>query len=239
MTHCLLCQLEKPYISGICNKCMADLPWNKEFCNQCALPLAPGQVGPDQTEVSKDYLTICGRCLSSPPKFSSTRTSFSYQFPINRLINDFKTQQNIVMGKSLGKLLAYTLAKEPSLLNSPPELLIPVPSHQDRIIKRGYNPAEIIANTLSRSLLIPTAVDLVIKPTPSKQQKALAASERITNVNNAFSLTQKGLSDLPNYYSVAIIDDIVTTGATANALCKTLLHAGVQDVIVWAIARTP
>ena len=246
MPNCLLCLQEKAYISNICSKCLVNLPWNKEFCNQCALPLTP-----HKTEQDKEYSDICGQCIASPPKFSTTRTAFCYHFPINHLINAFKDRQNIVMGNSLGKLLAHTLMTEAnlqnplqnplqnSLQNSPPELLIPVPSHQSSIIKRGYNPAEIIAKSLSRSLLIPSSADLVIKLAQSKQQKALTASERFTNLRGAFSLTQQGMSSLPNYYRVAIIDDIVTTGATANALSETLLNAGVQDVIVWAIARTP
>lgn len=249
MPKCLLCQLKKPHLSGICSKCLKDLPWNMNFCNQCALPINPAPLEASQAEsgdaphgnaaLTKGGINTCWQCLSAPPKFSVIRTSFCYQFPINRLINDFKNQQNIAMGKNLGKMLAHSLKAEPSLQDSPPELLLPVPSHQDSMIKRGYNPSEIIADELSRSLSIPTSTDSVIKPTQSKQQKALTASERFTNLSNAFSLTPKGVSSLAGYYRVAIIDDIVTTGATANALSETLLNAGVQDVVVWAIARTP
>jgi len=229
MSKCMLCRLKNAYISNICKHCLEDLPWNRQYCNQCALPLP----------TINDQQDVCGQCLSSSPFFSTTRTAFCYQFPINRLITKFKDKQNPPMGKALGQLLAYSLSNDSSIQNNPPELIIPVPSHRKSINRRGYNPTQIIAKTLSNQLSIPSASNFISKRNHSEQQKALSASERLINLANVFSITKTGASSLPNYYRVAIVDDVVTTGATANTLSKLLLEAGVQDVIVWALARTP
>lgn len=229
MSKCMLCQLKNVYISNICRHCLEDLPWNTQFCNQCALPLS----------VTNIHSDICGQCLSSAPFFSTTRAAFCYQFPVNRLIANFKDKQNPPMGKALGQLLARTLSNDSSIQDNPPELIIPVPSHRSSISQRGYNPAQVIANTLSTQLCIPSASDFIFKHSQSKQQKALSAQERLANLVNVFSITEKGAFSIPNYYRIAIVDDVVTTCATANTLSKLLLEAGAQDVIVWAVARTP
>jgi len=229
MPKCMLCQLKNAYISNICLYCLEDLPWNRQFCNQCALPLP----------TTSDQQDVCGQCLSYPPFFSTTRTAFCYQFPINRLIANFKGQQNPPMGKALGQLLAQSLSNDSSIQNNPPELIIPVPSHRNSVNRRGYNPAQIIANTLSKQLSIPSVSSFISKHTQSEQQKNLSAPERLVNLANAFSITKKGIASIPNYYRIAIVDDVVTTCATANTLSKLLLEAGAQDVIVWAVARTP
>ncbi len=229
MSKCMLCQLKNVYISNICRYCLDDLPWNRQFCNQCALPLP----------TANNHLDICGQCLSSPRFFSTTRTVFCYQFPINRLIANFKDKQNPPMGKALGQLLARTLSSDISIQDNPPELIIPVPSHSTSISQRGYNPAQVIANTLSKQLSIPLASNFIFKHNQSAQQKNLSAPDRLVNLANAFSITKKGASSIPDYYRIAIVDDVVTTCATANTLSKLLLEAGAQDIIVWAVARTP
>jgi len=229
MSKCMLCQLKNVYISNICKYCLDDLPWNRQFCNQCALPLP----------TASNHLDICGQCLSAPPFFSTTRAAFCYQFPINSLIANFKNKQNPPMGKALGQLLARSLANDSSIQNNPPEIIIPVPSHRISINQRGYNPAQIIADTLSKQLCIPSSSNFISKHNQSEQQKMLSASDRLDNLANTFSITKKGAASIPNYYRIAIVDDVVTTCATANTLSKLLLEAGVQDVIIWAVARTP
>ncbi|OUR87375.1 hypothetical protein A9Q81_25660 [Gammaproteobacteria bacterium 42_54_T18] len=143
------------------------------------------------------------------------------------------------MGKALGQLLARTLSSDISIQDNPPELIIPVPSHSTSISQRGYNPAQVIANTLSKQLSIPLASNFIFKHNQSAQQKNLSAPDRLVNLANAFSITKKGASSIPDYYRIAIVDDVVTTCATANTLSKLLLEAGAQDIIVWAVARTP
>ena len=227
MPKCFLCQLKTSAISGACSQCLIDLPWNTSFCQQCALPLAANGV------------EFCGQCLSYPPLFSMARTAFCYQFPINRLIMNFKDKKNPALGKSLSRLLGRSLCHDLSLQRTPPELLIPVPSHQRSLDARGYNPAQVIATSLSKILSIPVRHDLIIKRQPSAQQKELTADERRVNLENAFVLTANGSQVIPKHYRVAIIDDVITTGATANSMTKTLLKGGIQEVIIWAIARTP
>lgn len=235
MPSCILCNSKRSYISNICEHCIKDLPWNDRFCNQCAMPLFDSH-----NDCFSDCLsdTYCDQCIANPPIFSTTRAAFSYQFPINRLIMNLKNTQNPPMGKALGELLAYALSNDSCLHDSPPEVLIPVPSHRSSINKRGYNPARLIANAVARELSIPVATDYLIKHRRSQQQKSLSASDRLANLQNTFTVTPKGTMALPNHFRVAIIDDVITTCATANVITKLLLETGVKDVIVWTVART-
>ena len=227
MPNCILCHIEKTYTSSICRLCLVELPWNIHYCQQCALPSTDGIVD------------SCSKCINTSPLFSEVRSAFCYHFPINRLITTFKDKGNLPLGKCLARLLAQSLLDGPSLQHNPPEILLPVPSHPKSVNQRGYNPAHVIAKFLAKKLSIPMANDLLIKHKHSSEQKSLTASERQVNLKNTFSTSKKGALALPNYYRVALIDDIVTTGSTANALAEVLLRAGVKDVVVWCVARTP
>ncbi|OUS29988.1 hypothetical protein A9Q99_07930 [Gammaproteobacteria bacterium 45_16_T64] len=210
--------------------CTKDLPWNTVYCNQCALPM-------DLLENTSD---ICSDCLQSSPLFSYSRTAFHYQFPIKQLIGAFKEQQNTLAGTLLSQCLVHQLLLDDSLLELPPEILIPVPSHKSSVHKRGYNPAEVVAQKIGKGLSIPVAEHWILKQKKSpKNQKSLPAPQRKLNLQQAFTLSAQGLEQLHKFYRVAIIDDVMTTGSTANAMASLLLGAGVREVIVWAIARTP
>ncbi len=209
---------------GLCRECLADLPRNSHACRQCALPLADLPLRP----------AYCGQCLADPPPFDRVVAPWRYQFPVNRLISQYKYRQQRTFGRPLIQALADTLSGElsthPELT---PELLIPSPMHAAKQRRRQFNQAEDITEQISRTLAIPWTVTMVTRRRPGTAQSGLDRRQRLVNLRNAFTVT----GPVPAH--VAIVDDVVTTGATARALAKTLRQAGAERVQVWALARTP
>lgn len=209
---------------GLCQACLADLPGNTHACRQCALPL------PD-LPLRAAY---CGQCLADPPPFDRVVAPWCYQFPVNRLISRYKYRQQRILGmpliRGLGATLSAELADHPELK---PDLLIPSPMHPAKQRRRHFNQAEDIAEQISRTLAIPWTVARVTRRHPGIAQSGLDRRQRLVNLRNAFAVS----GPVPAH--VAIIDDVVTTGATARALAKTLRDAGAERIQVWALARTP
>ena len=124
------------------------------------------------------------------------------------------------------------LADALSQLEDPPQLIIPVPLHPSRYRERGYNQTLEIARTLTRRLGIPLDYQSCIRSIATQSQTELTGKERRRNVSRAFAMAKP-----LNAARVAILDDVVTTGATVNALAKVLRHAGVRQIDVWACSR--
>ena len=124
------------------------------------------------------------------------------------------------------------MAQHLKALNKTPDALIAVPLHKNRMIERGFNQSELIAQHLQQQLKIPLLSQRVKRVRDTVNQSSLHADERRKNIRKAFSYRASSKIN-----SVAIIDDVVTTGATANELAKTLKQAGVKKVEVWAFAR--
>jgi ComF family protein len=114
-----------------------------------------------------------------------------------------------------------------------PQAIVPVPLHKERLRERGFNQALELARPVSKRFSIPIANGLCRRHIDTPQQSALPAGQRTKNLRNAFSLTQT-----PKIKSIAVIDDVVTTGATANAMAKLMKQNGIERVQVWSIART-
>ncbi|MDX1801572.1 MAG: ComF family protein [Marinobacter sp.] len=209
---------------GLCQDCLADLPVNAVACRQCALPL------PDLPLTS----AYCGECLADPPAFDRVVAPWRYQFPVNRLISRYKYRQQRALGMPLIRALADTLSGEleanPALR---PDLLIPSPMHAAKQRRRQFNQAEDIAEQVGRTLAIPWGVTRATRCHPGTAQSGLDRRERLVNLRGAFTVN----GPVPAH--VAIIDDVVTTGATARTLARALRQAGAVQIQVWALARTP
>ena len=214
--HCVLCHA--PASQYLCGDCLADLPHLGHSCNVCALPLnQPG---------------ICGECLKRPPEFSRAYCAFEYRALSAKLIIDFKDRKALHAGRFLSDSLCkrmHTLSKCDT-----PDALIPVPSHWRTRWQRGFNQAEFIAQELSNRLNIPMR-SILRKTSYTARQKTLNRRQREKNLVNNFSL----VTSAPPNTHVALIDDVITTGATANHLAQLLKKHGAGRVDVWALARTP
>jgi ComF family protein len=184
-------------------------------CTVCAVPLPGG--------------TTCGHCLSHPPAFSHTLSAFHYAFPIDALIHACKYGGNLV----LFDLLAEPLATR-ALAQRLPDLLVPMPLHPHRIRERGFNQAREIAAVLSRRLKVPLAAQGCHRIRNTPPQAALKLKERAANLRDAFecdaSLRGK---------RIALIDDVMTSGASLNALALAARRQGAEEVEAWVVARTP
>lgn len=217
---CALCGAPAEADIDLCRACRDELPHNHNGCRRCALPL------PAAAERS-----ICGNCRDQPPPFERCLSPLLYRPPLDRLIAGLKFHGQLRYGRLLGELLADYLqrARPPA-----PQLIIPVPLHPSRLRQRGYNQALEIARPLSCRLRIPLAYRICARQRATPAQAELEKDQRQRNIRGAFVS-----SAAIHARHVALVDDVLTTGATAGELARLLKSKGVERVELWAVARTP
>ena len=197
----------------VCDACYTQLPWLPAArCPQCALPTSGGQ--------------ICGACLAQPPRFDKVAAAFAYAWPLAPLIHQYKYAGNL----ALAPLLAQALAAQ---ITSSVELIIPTPLDPARLRSRGFNQALEIARVVSRITGLPLAAKACRRVRDSVPQATLPWRERAKNIRGAFAcdLDLRGKR-------VAVIDDVMTTGATLNEIARNLRKAGAVEIHGWVVART-
>jgi len=198
-----------------CEVCAQALPYlDARHCPVCALPNPTGE--------------ICGRCLSHPTAFSHTLAVFSYDFPLDKLILAMKFGENLALANVFAEKLALLITTEKQ-----PDFLIPMPLHPARLRERGYNQSLLIAQKLSRLSNIPLLTTACQRTRHTATQSSLPWKERSKNVRDAFSCER----DLSGKH-IALIDDVMTTGASLDALAKVVLKSGAREVSAWVVART-
>ncbi len=215
--HCPLC-LNRCF-DYICQDCIADLTLIPYGCDICGLPLS-------------SKTTHCSDCLIQPKPYTRTVSPLLYAHPVDTLIRQFKSQSPLIIARQLAPFLTPHINTLYNSLNLP-DTLIPVPLHWYSKLKRGFNQAHCLADVLSQM----TGIDcqpIVRRQHKGLIQKSLGRKQRLTNLRNTFSCT----ADLHGQH-VVIIDDVITTGATAISMSNVLLAAGARRVDVWALARTP
>lgn len=220
---CLLCDEPVDTPLPLCTECDAELPWLGPHCQVCALPLAV------------EGLT-CGNCLKRPPVFSRVEAPWRYGFPVDALINRFKHQARWPIGRLLGDLLARHLAHAFSEGLPKPDVLLAVPLSPKRQRQRGFNQAQMLAEVISQTLQIPQQSAWLGRIGDTAAQQKLDAAARRRNLRGAFAVHP---SAQVNTRHVALVDDVLTTGATAQQLARLLIHAGAARVDVYCLARTP
>jgi len=214
--RCLVCRERGANGRDLCATCTEQLPWNRIACVRCGLPMpAPGE---------------CGECLRQPPALAHTRAVFAYGFPLDRLVPRFKFHHDLAAGRLLADLMAGALADAPR-----PEAVVPVPLHVRRLRQRGYDQALELAHPLAAALALPLRPDLLRRVRATRPQSELDAGRRRRNVARAFAARK----DAPLPGHVALVDDVMTTGATLQAAAQALLGAGVRRVDAWVCARVP
>ena len=212
--NCVLCGHAGWQDLDLCHACYTQFTKNTPCCQRCAGSLTTAT-------------TICGACLSRPPAFDTVYAPFSYHSAIGHLIKGLKFNADYKNARTLGLLLTeqlHTAAR--------PDCIIPVPLHKTRYRQRGFNQAIEIARTVSHNLSIPLDLTSCIRQRDTQQQTRLTSKQRRSNVKNAFCV----LKPIPARH-IAIVDDVMTTGATVNELAGVLKKSGVQQVDVWVCAR--
>jgi ComF family protein len=217
-SRCALCGQPGQPDLDLCGGCEGDLPLNSHGCEHCAAPLPRELARP----------ALCGACLQHPPAFDACVAPFRYSFPVDRMVQGLKYGRQLYYSRILGQLLSRHVARR----QTRPELVIPVPLATARYRERGFNQARELARPLCKSLGLRLCGDLVERRRETREQAGLDRKERLKNTRDAFAL----LAPLPARH-VAIIDDVVTTGSTANEVAKLLRGAGAEWIEVWAAAR--
>lgn len=215
---CVLCSAPGHNDVDLCRSCAVDLPWLEHACSVCAAPL-PTSAG-----------EICGACLTEPPPFSRTCAAFRYEEPVRRLVQELKFRNKLHLARLLGQLMGSRLAAQEAGV----ELIIPVPLHRKRLCERGYNQALELAHAMAKQLNVPIDMESCVRTRATAAQSELSSEQRQKNVRGVFSLRKPIAAK-----TVAIVDDVMTTGATVTELARVLRQSGVQEVQVWVCARAP
>lgn len=211
---CLLCRgAAKEGL--LCAPCGADLPrLDGALCPRCALPSPAG--------------APCGRCLAHPPHFDATVAALWYRFPADVLVHAFKFRGELALAGFLARLLAERIGPGGRMF-----FVVPVPISAERLRERGYNQALEIARHVARATGARLAPGLCERVRNTPAQTDLPWAERARNVRGAFRATQalEGAA-------IAVLDDVMTTGATLDEIAATLKRAGAAHVANWVVART-
>jgi ComF family protein len=215
--RCLLCGARGAGGEDLCAGCLDDLAANQPACAACALPLAAPA-------------PACGGCLRRPPPFTAAWAAFRYQHPLDLLESRFKFHHDLAAGRVLATAMA---ARAREAAPACPALLVPVPLHPRRLRERGYNQALELARPLAAALGIPLRHDVLARVRDTPAQTGLDATARRRNLRGAFV----AIDALPDH--VALLDDVMTTGATLRECARVLRRAGVARVDAWALARAP
>lgn len=201
----------------LCTACSAELPWNDGACDSCARPLSAG--------------SRCRQCLQRRPQFDSAWCALRLETPIQHYVHALKYHADFAQAQLLGSLMAERLVRRSAPL---PQLLLPVPLHPLRLMRRGYNQALEIARVVGARTGIPVAPHAVARIRQTEDQIGQSASARRRNMRAAF-----GVREHLGGLHLALIDDVMTTGATLDALARVCRRAGASRIEAWAVARTP
>lgn len=214
---CLVCGQDGRAEIDCCSGCEPELPLLAAQCARCGI------------EMVSD-VALCGRCAMALPAFHATYPGFAYQGVIERLVRRFKFHGDLAAGRLLADLLARRLVE----LGAPrPQLMVPVPLHRRRRLRRGFNQSAMLCQDLSRWFAGLPWLEVIQRSRATAAQSELPADRRSGNVRGAFVLRR-----LPaGTTHVALVDDVMTTGATLNECARVLLQAGVKRVDVWVVAR--
>jgi ComF family protein len=214
---CLLClDPGQPPRLDLCRACEDDFPRILSACPICATPVTSAGFP-------------CDRCMNRRPAFDSAFVPYRYEFPLVEMIHRLKYGGQVAIARILGTLLARRLAERgvPAV-----DAIVPVPLHPSREARRGYNQAGEIARFAGQILSLPVASGIATRVRATEEQAALPALVRRVNVSGAFAVRSA-----PMPAAVAIVDDVLTTGSTADALARELKRAGCRRVEIWAVAR--
>lgn len=215
--RCLGCGARGHATRDLCQDCLDSLPWNRVACPGCALPL-PLPEG------------VCGACLKRRPPLDAVHAACVYARPLDRLLPRFKFHGDFAAGRLLSQLMADACAGLQR-----PDALVAIPLHRSRLRQRGYDQALELAAPLARMLELPLHRDLLVRRRITAPQSELSALARRRNVRNAFAVNTA--APCPSH--VALVDDVMTTGATLHAAAIALRRAGVKRVDAWVCARVP
>ncbi|MDH5387291.1 MAG: ComF family protein [Gammaproteobacteria bacterium] len=221
--RCLMCGHAGRNGADLCEHCHQQLPFNQTACISCALPLPVG------TSAG----AVCGRCQKKQPFYDQAFSVFSYEQPVIWLIQQLKFNEKLAHARLLGELLANSDCVE-KIKAEEEVCILPVPLYRKRMRQRGFNQSIELARALSKKTGWPMELNAVERARDTSAQTGLDAKARRKNIRGAFAVVEPLLQK-----HVVIVDDVVTTGSTANELSRVLKKAGVERITVLSLARAP
>lgn len=223
--RCSLCGIAQVCSGTNCGEQIERIaPQIEQACERCGAPVGP----------YLDTSQGCSYCKNERFLFSRAIALGKYQGPLRELILKLKLNHGPHLGGELGNLLYYRNQKTFDKLDS--DLIIPVPLNWTARLHRSHNPASIIAEALSRRLQAKYSGNILAKRKRTAAQASLTPSNRRKNLRSAFEIRrQKQVVG----QKILLVDDVMTTGSTANAVSRVLLDAGAKEINVAVIARAP
>jgi len=167
-------------------------------------------------------------CLKHPPAFDHTLAALDFEFPVSAMLRRYKYSGFLAVAELMGHLLAEQVSTNRDI-----DLVIPMPLHTSRLQVRGFNQALEIARVVCRLNHIPLALQACSRTRATPPQAGLSLHERKKNLRGVFSCDQ----DLSGK-RIALLDDVMTTGASLDALANCVKKAGASHVECWVAART-
>ena len=228
---CILCSQTIQSATNLCLACHQNLPILPYHCFQCAQFL-PQNAAENECKSLSRLHPLCGTCLNGRPPFERTFALFPYTFPITQLIIQLKFHRQLSHAKALSELFIQKIQSDWYKNKPLPDIIIPVPLHPNRLRERGFNQTVEIAKPLSQALSIPLDTRGVTRIKQTQAQSGLTSKARKENMANAFA-AHHHYKDL----TIAVLDDVITTGQTVTELCKILKQQGAKNLHLWCAAR--
>ncbi len=201
---------------ALCDACRRDFVAPRRRCTRCAIAVPPGQ-------------PLCGACVREPPPFERTLAALDYADPWDALILRFKFCGQAELAGLFAGLMRDALRGAPAC-----DLVVPAPLSEARMRERGFNQSWELARRLA-----PTADSrLLLRTRDTPHQLELPPDRRAANVRGVYAVEPLRMREVQGR-RIAIVDDVLTTGATAAEMARTLLAAGADGVHIWVLARTP
>ncbi len=222
--RCYLCNKFLEGEDGLCFECLSKINFiSKPRCEICGFPF-------EFSLSSKNHKLLCPNCIKKAPKFDKCISAVRYDEISKKIILPFKHCDKTLYAKFMAKLM-NTVGHE---IISDSDIIIPVPIHLSRMLKRKYNQASLIARLIAKQNNKTFMYYNLIRVVATQSQGHLSPAQRKKNVSSAFTIRHPELLKGKN---VLLIDDVYTTGATVNECAKILKFCGVKKVYVLTFAR--
>jgi len=220
--YCLECGRQLPCweLPLFCDDCLARVSFiGSPVCVCCGIPFNSGN----------DHL--CGQCLTSPYSFQLARAAVLYREPVASLISSLKFKRDLTVLSTLASLVTTSAGFR---MLSRPDIILPVPLHRERLRKRSFNQALLLAKAIfpeNKSKIMPS---LLVRYRVTAPQTGLSGTQRRRNLSKAFSVKQ---SQMVQGQNILLVDDVFTTGSTVNECARILCQSGAKKVEVLTLAR--